>query len=75
MLHLINHVKAITTDLHIAYRKPIQDLGFKHQFCEFHTKQNINKYLYNHVKENNIKKETHKEYKKNIWKKFIKFTK
>ncbi|WP_323736288.1 hypothetical protein PXD04_10455 [Methanosphaera sp. ISO3-F5] len=56
--------KAITTDLHIAYRKPIQDLGFKHQFCEFHTKQNINKYLYNHVKENNISKKTHKEYKK-----------
>ena len=25
--------KAITTDLHIAYRKPIQDLAFKHQFC------------------------------------------
>ncbi|WP_323736786.1 hypothetical protein PXD04_02130 [Methanosphaera sp. ISO3-F5] len=54
--------KAITTDLHIAYRKPIQDLGFKHQFCEFYAKQNINKYLYNHVKENNIAKETHKEY-------------
>jgi len=56
--------KAITTDLHFAYRKPIQDLGFKHQLCEFHTKQNINKYLYNYVKDNNITKKTHKEFKK-----------
>ena len=64
MLHLINHVKAITTDLHIAYRKPIQDLEFKHQFCEFHAKQNINKNLYNHVKENNIKKRPIRNIKK-----------
>lgn len=40
---------AITTDLHNAYRKPIQDLGFQHQFCEFHIKQNINKYIYDYV--------------------------
>ena len=55
--------KAITTDLHIAYRKPIQDLGFKHQFCQFHAKQNINKYLYNYVKDNKISKKMHKKYK------------
>lgn len=55
---------AITTDLHIAYRKPIQELGFKHQFCEFHTKQNINRYLYDYVKENNISKKEQKEFKK-----------
>ena len=56
--------KAITTDLHFAYRKPIQDLGFKHQFCEFHTKQNINKYIYDYVKNNKLTKKEHKEYKK-----------
>ena len=56
--------KSITTDLHFAYRKPIQDLGFKHQFCEFHTKQNINKYISDYVKKNNITEKEHKEYKK-----------
>lgn len=55
--------KAITTDLHFAYRKPIQDLGFKHQFCEFHAKQNINKYIYDYVKNNKLTKKEHKAYK------------
>lgn len=31
---------AITSDLKGTYKKPIRDLGFKHQYCEFHTKKN-----------------------------------
>ena len=55
--------KSITTDLHFAYRKPIQDLGFKHQFCEFHAKQVINKYIYDYVKRINSQKRNIKNIK------------
>jgi len=34
--------KYIVTDLKHEYRQPIRKLGFKHQFCVFHTKQKIN---------------------------------
>lgn len=55
--------KAITTDLKIEYRKPINKLGFKHQFCKFHAKQNINKYIYNYIKNHNQTENDKKEYK------------
>lgn len=54
---------AITTDLKPEYRKPINDLKFKHQFCKFHFKQNNNKIIRDYVKENNLPKEKIKEFK------------
>lgn len=55
---------AITTDLKIEYRRPITKLGFKHQFCRFHTKQKINREIKNHIKQNKIIKEEEKEINK-----------
>ncbi|MDO4963839.1 MAG: hypothetical protein Q4E75_07090 [bacterium] len=54
--------KAITTDLKREYRKPINQLGCKHQFCEFHSKQNINKYIDDYNTENQLPEEKIKEY-------------
>ena len=54
---------AITTDLKPEYRKPINDLKFKHQFCKFHFKQNNNKIIRDYVKENNLPDEKIKEFK------------
>ena len=54
---------AITTDLKKEYLKPISDLKFKHQFCLFHFKKNINTYIYNYVKNNNLSDEKKKEFK------------
>lgn len=34
---------AITTDLEESFKRPIDNLGFKHQFCLFHAKKNLNK--------------------------------
>lgn len=38
-------VKCITTDLATNYRKIIQHLGYNHQYCHFHAKKTINKYI------------------------------
>ena len=45
--------KSITTDLKKEYREIISRLGFKHQFCHFHTKQMINRNINDYIKENN----------------------
>ena len=44
--------KSITTDLKKEYREIISRLGFKHQFCHFHTKQMINRTIRDYIKEN-----------------------
>ena len=54
----------ITTDLKIEYRNPIAKLNFKHQFCIFHAKQNIQRYIRDYVKENNLPDEKIGEYYK-----------
>ncbi len=51
------NVKAITTDLKREYRKPINELGFKHQFCRFHAKQMINRIIRKEVNNKNPSKE------------------
>ena len=43
---------------------PINALGFKHQFCKFHSKQNNNRIIRKYVKDNNLPEEKIKEYKK-----------
>ena len=55
---------AVTTDLKLEYRRPITKLGFKHQFCKFHTKQKINRYIKNYIKQNKLTKKEEKEIKK-----------
>ena len=37
----------------MEYREIISRLGFKHQFCHFHTKQMINRNIGDYIKENN----------------------
>lgn len=54
---------AITTDLKEEYRKPLNDLGFKHQFCMFHAKKNIKKQIWDYVKENNLSDSKYEEFK------------
>ena len=44
--------KSVTTDLKNEYREIISRLGFKHQFCHFHTKQMINRNIRDYIKEN-----------------------
>lgn len=44
--------KSITTDLKKEYPEIISRLGFKHQFCHFHTKQMINRNIRDYIKEN-----------------------
>ena len=44
--------KSITTDLKKEYPEIISRLGFKHQFCHFHTKQMINRTICDYIKEN-----------------------
>ena len=46
--------KYIITDLKVEYRDVIQKLGFKHQFCLFHTKQKINRDINNYLKQNKL---------------------
>ena len=46
--------KYIVTDLKSEYRDAIQKLGFKHQFCLFHTKQKINRDINNYLKQNKL---------------------
>lgn len=38
-------VKCITTDLATSYKPILNKLGYNQQFCLFHTKMNINKYI------------------------------
>ena len=49
--------KSITTDLKKEYREIISRLGFKHQFCHFHTKQMINRNIRGYIKENKCNKD------------------
>ena len=58
-----NDCLSITTDLKEEYRKLINDLGFKHQFCMFHAKKNIKKQIWDYVKENNLPDSTYEEFK------------
>ena len=46
--------KYIVTDLKHEYRQPIRKLGFKHQFCVFHTKQKINRDINDYLKQNKL---------------------
>ncbi len=55
---------SITTDLKHEYRKPIYKLGFKHQFCKFHTKQKINRDIHNHITKNNTTQEEQEKIQK-----------
>jgi len=60
----------IVTDLKKEYREVIYKLGFKHQFCKFHTKQKINRDIKLYLKENKINKENElkiKEFKRIIF--------
>lgn len=54
---------AITTDLKHEYKRPIDKLGFKHQFCVFHFKQNINKTIREYAKNNKLPNKKIQEYK------------
>lgn len=47
----------IVTDLKKEYREVIYKLGFKHQFCRFHTKQKINRDINNYLKKNKVDSE------------------
>ena len=46
----------------IEYRKPIAKLGFEHQFCIFHAKKIIQRYIRDYVKDNNLPEEKIREY-------------
>lgn len=54
---------AITTDLKYEYKTPINQLGFKHQYCLFHFKQSINKTIRNYVLDNKLSEDKIKEFK------------
>lgn len=61
---------AITTDLKFEYGEAIDKLHMKHQLCQFHTKQKINRDIRNYLRENNItidEKEEIKEVKSFIF--------
>ena len=45
---------SITTDLDEKYKPIIENLGFKHQWCLFHTFKNFNKAINNYIKENEL---------------------
>ena len=63
-------VKCISTDLDIKYKPIIEGLGYKHQYCLFHTKMNINKKLdLKSKKHENDKKyqNIHKKLKKELY--------
>ena len=38
----------------MSNRQPIRKLGFKHQFCVFHTKQKINRDINDYLKQNKL---------------------
>ena len=62
--------KSITTDLKQEYGEAIDKLHMKHQLCQFHTKQKVNRDIRNYLKENNItieEKEDIKEVKSFIF--------
>lgn len=64
------NVYSITTDLKQEYRKAVQKMNAKHQFCKFHTKKHLNKQINDHIKENKPDIETIKDivhYKKHIF--------
>jgi len=48
---------AITSDLDEKYKSIIEGLGFKHQWCLFHTLKNFNKIIKKHIKENKLTNE------------------
>jgi len=48
---------AITTDLDEKYKPIIEKLGFKHQWCLFHTFKNLNKIIKKYIKENELSEE------------------
>jgi transposase-like protein len=48
---------AITTDLDEKYKPIIEKLGFKHQWCLFHTFKNFNKTIKKYIKENELSEE------------------
>ena len=61
---------SITTDLKKEYRNCIYKLGFKHQFCMFHTKQKLNRDIHDYLKANELEIdeiESIKDYKKLIF--------
>lgn len=63
-------VKCICTDLDKKYKPIIEKLGYKHQYCLFHTKMNINKKLKLNAKENKNNKEyqkIHKQLQKDLY--------
>jgi len=45
---------AITSDLDEKYKPIIEQLGFKHQWCYFHTLKNFNKIIKKYIKENKL---------------------
>ena len=45
---------AITSDLDEKYKPIIEELGFKHQWCLFHTLKNFNKIIKKHIQENKL---------------------
>lgn len=49
---------SITTDLKKEYRRPIDRLGFKHQYCHFHTQQKINRDITNYISQTNLSEES-----------------
>lgn len=52
---LINQKKkSITTELKLEYGKAIDKLHMKHQLCQFHSKQKVNRDIRNYLRENNI---------------------
>ena len=55
--------KGITTDLKKEYRRPIDKLGFEHQFCLFHFKKTINRKIRKYAKKHNLTGEKIKEIK------------
>ncbi len=55
---------AITTDLDEKYKPIIEKLGFKHQWCYFHTLKNFNKIIKKHIRENKLNREEIKKIRK-----------
>ena len=63
-------VKCIITDLDPKYKPIIEKLGYKHQYCSFHAKMNINKKLKPNTERNKRNKEyqkIHKKLKKDLY--------
>jgi hypothetical protein len=48
---------SITSDLDEKYKPIIEKLGFKHQWCYFHTLKNFNKIIKKYIRENELNEE------------------